>query len=1045
MAKKLILLLLIIPIIVMISLFAATKTISIIVDVPVSGISISDAGSHIYLNMDNNDTHSLEYTVYPTNAKNKDISATAEPVSGKDTAKLDLVVEDGMVKIIPKSVGSARVYLTTAEGGYRASVTVHVESENARRLQSIDSTVSTSELEVGESAVITTALTPADPINPILHYSSDNPHVATVNDKGIITALRGGEATITVKADCDSSILDTVKITVKSNAEATIIKPSDFSELAATGTFSLDIPLPIKPEDLGNVKLLAYSVNSDGSVTDLSDSISLRLEAVTNGAETYYTIHYEITDPSFSGKYRISASYSDGYNSFEAVLDEDCEKLSKDDVDLSVYFDNGSETSTTPGSSSGRGFSFTPGSYEDYDWTVENLNTGVLSLVKIVGSRVTFKSVGAGVGSIRLTATLKEDRSIFAEAVLTVYSAPTGFSITSSYLENASSTVEGIFTLGKYEYTEQSAQSQLITLTEATPNKLKLDTVFSTAYSADPSFMANLSWELTGDDAEKCITVSPDGGVLFTDETDSLNLEVEISAIFGGKTLSTVVIRCVSYGINVYSYLDLYRATTTTDPNGNYRSVVLRSSIKDDFGIGVDKPYKEIATTYDTQYYENVYGKDTDAFRENSKIKILVEFRADVYGNGHEINAHNLAYGLDDYGALKSDALFRGPLNFVAMSETNSALSVSVKGQDNVCFAVYENTKINNVVLRGCSPEEAGGLDLASLDYTGTVVEIFGTNTSIEYSRIKYGRTVLRAFGDVNDPEKKLEISIKNTVLSEAREFIVRVGSNRFADGTYENYSPSLAGASEDTHTNKGSYNAQNFDRSAYDDAFINTFVTFENSVFRNTGLFAIGIDSHFASHALADGNRFVYGGDLISAAAALFKTENGKSLIDTWLGLSKTSYGAKVKFVGEVNLYTWKPIDDVDSSTLIETPAGALGETNFGKLVGKLNFNVKNMLISYNSSLVGSNRTSLIHNVGGTDHVHGGIVFFGGGKNYGVFDTTSASGASKDIPIFKVSFSDAGTEYAYLAYAAGNEPFYVAMFNASSYAPNGDDSVIYE
>ena len=71
MAKKLILLLLLIPIVVMILLFAATQTVSNLVEVPVTGIEIIGDESFVYLDMDKNETYSLEYAVYPTTAKNK--------------------------------------------------------------------------------------------------------------------------------------------------------------------------------------------------------------------------------------------------------------------------------------------------------------------------------------------------------------------------------------------------------------------------------------------------------------------------------------------------------------------------------------------------------------------------------------------------------------------------------------------------------------------------------------------------------------------------------------------------------------------------------------------------------------------------------------------------------------------------------------------------------------------------------------------------------------------------------------------------------------
>ena len=167
MAKKLILLLLLIPIIIMIGLFAATKTISVMVDIPISGISLNDSGAHIYLDLDKQETHTLDYTVYPTNAKegNKAVFATTESVKGKNLAKLDFVLTGGSVSIIPKSTGSAKVYLTTAEGGYRDSVTVHVTSTE---LKSISSSPSSDRIAVGEKAYISTVFEPKSPSNTIL-------------------------------------------------------------------------------------------------------------------------------------------------------------------------------------------------------------------------------------------------------------------------------------------------------------------------------------------------------------------------------------------------------------------------------------------------------------------------------------------------------------------------------------------------------------------------------------------------------------------------------------------------------------------------------------------------------------------------------------------------------------------------------------------------------------------------------------------------------------------------------------------------------------
>ena len=146
MAKKLILLLLIIPIVVMILLFAATQTLSNLVDVPVTGIDIIGTDEFVYLNMDTAETYTIEYTVYPTTAKNKSVSVSTEAFGDEPLAEFDFALEDGKVTVTPKSAGAARIVLTTVSGGFRDSVVVYADST---KLQAIESTVTNSELYVG--------------------------------------------------------------------------------------------------------------------------------------------------------------------------------------------------------------------------------------------------------------------------------------------------------------------------------------------------------------------------------------------------------------------------------------------------------------------------------------------------------------------------------------------------------------------------------------------------------------------------------------------------------------------------------------------------------------------------------------------------------------------------------------------------------------------------------------------------------------------------------------------------------------------------------
>ena len=85
MTKKILLLVLSLPLILMICLFTTSNTVSLAISVPVTGIDI--VGDNIvYLDMDKNETYEVEYTIYPTNAANKKISFSTEVIEGERLA-----------------------------------------------------------------------------------------------------------------------------------------------------------------------------------------------------------------------------------------------------------------------------------------------------------------------------------------------------------------------------------------------------------------------------------------------------------------------------------------------------------------------------------------------------------------------------------------------------------------------------------------------------------------------------------------------------------------------------------------------------------------------------------------------------------------------------------------------------------------------------------------------------------------------------------------------------------------------------------------------
>ena len=977
MAKKLILLLLIIPIVVMILLFAATQTLSNLVEVPVTGIEIIGTDEFVYLDVDKEESYTLEYTVYPTTAKNKDISVSAEAFNERPVPEFDFAVEDGKVTITPKSAGAARVVLTTVSGGFRDSIVVYADST---KLKGIESTITSSEIYVGHNAAILTTFLPENPSNTLLEYVSSDPDVAEVNSNGVVFGRKKGTATITIISQYDRSITDTVTITVSNMDEMDLgVSGGQMSTFQGKGS----VPVSIKSDDKIALENLSYRI-LDESGNAIPETV---IAAAFNINGTTVTLDYEFKDADYVGTITIEITFTHE----DITITKSCD-ISKM-LEIEISFDVEGAFGIFAGMTALVPHTLTPVDAE-VSYQVTTSNDNITATVNNNGN-VVITAQKAGITEITLTATNVAYPDQVKTAKVTVVVRPRNMTVTEAAKEYG---IEKIFTIGGYEYTTTG------NLVASALGEKAFTLHFKTPTEAGAGFIENITWHSSTPE----VTIDKNGVISFANDTFVGEVQFWASFNYGGieEKTSTYTIRCVANGINVYSYVDLYRATKATE-----HQIVLHNDIKDDFGyINGEVIYTEIDTTYDKTYYRN------DPEAGEAKVKILLEFRNDLYGNGHIINAHNVTYKItktEENGVIKRtldpNALFKGPLNFVMMSEDNGA-TISVKAQDNICFALYEGVTISNVELRGCDLEgdEDGNQDLVDLDYIGTTVEVLGDNVNIAYSRITNGRTVLRAFGDIEDSTKKIHLNITNSVLSGAREFIMRIGSNRFVDGVDDNISPNLPGDTKGEYNSKKEYHTfTDEQKKAYDEKYINTFVTVKNSVFKDTGIFAIGMDSHFAGAALHNGRG-------LGAVNPNFEKYLGK-----WYDLAKTSYGAKLYFEGEVELYNWKDLEDIDSSTLIKIE---------GVSAFDMELNLKEMVELASQKDVYKN---ILTPHKEKQYVHAGIAFFGGGKNYSIFDS------EQEISLGRYEVSLDIVNQTILKIAAGNEDFYFFIYDkTSSFTP---------
>ncbi len=974
MNKKLIALILVLPMILMMTLFSSVNRVSLNVKVPVSKLEIL-GDEFVSLDLDKNERYFVDYVVYPTTASNKNVFFSVEQVGEQPKAQLEY--KDGY--IYPKSAGLAYACFSTADGGYRARFQVVVK---ATELKEISCSIENDSLIIGQSTQINTEFIPYSTTNKLLEYESSNTSILTVDDTGVVFATGKGKATIIVRSLANENVFDTIEVTV-SAAETLSLAQTKIFTWKQTGTINLTI-------DTTEEFSLSYKVHDEyeREINGVLEPVDVQNAFIDMG-DGNYKFEYSFINPNYSGVVVV----------YFTVITQ-ARRISKACYvnkiqDLVVEFKSQDALWVPVGTTNFKWkdqITVIPSDAE-VSYSVQYSNDNLV----IGGLDHYANATKMGLTKATITIQSKERPSQLQVLEKDVYIYPDDLYINQAIKEYG---IEKVLTIGKTDVYGNAVYNE-VSLSYGGQekgenfNKIEEKIVFET--NSDKVVVENGKIKILDSNFNGIVDVNAK-----LDIANDVNAKLDIAdQVTSGK----FKIRCVGNGVEVDNFLDLHKATK------NGKITILKADIINDFGIDEqgNKFYQgdridKIDSTYDTRFYGS----------SKPQVITLLQIKADLYGNGHIISANNVTK-VDDSDRLSNKALFNGPLDFVAMGQL-----AKVKAQDNICFAVFENVTINNVELIGHHLEDVNGQqNLTDLDYAGTVVEVLGDNVNIEYSRINNGRTVLRAFGDINDATKTINVNVKNCVLSSAREFIVRIGSNALVDDTrslsevdLSNYdSPNIDPSEIFNFPVQQQYDKDKLSRyQDYEDKYIKTFMNIQNSILKDAGIFCVGIDSHFSGPMLFD------------ALSVLPDNSAFSEALSGWKGLSSTSYGAKLTFNGDVRMYDWKEVANVDSSTLIEIGIDASQD-----LRDMLEFDIKKMI---NEVVEDPNYKSMVYvDKEGKQYVHGGIVFFGGGKNYGLFENNLQS--FNDLSGYSILLSEVGKEM--LEKAAGNKPFYFILYNANS------------
>lgn len=949
MKKKIIALIMIIPIVFLIALFSVGKAAGVYADIPVTGIQITTQNEDGFIDVDVAKYEPIAFLaqVQPVNARNQKYSFEISGVGG-DEAPDGFEIIDGKLHI-DNVVGKVKITAISAEKGFKDSVVVTAYSTKVLRIcPEVNGEKTASDVVSinGGENVFSAELYPENLSGEtrIFEEIGDNRILKLNAVTGVAQALFSGETQVRITCPEGREGLEKV-LTVKVNVD------TDSTGFAVNGKSS-GAKVTVK-NNATTAKLFVESKNDALEISDLTLPEGVTASGIERISENKFVLTLsfdkEFLNEEISGKVGAT-DFSLEFTEYNL------------DVRTSYYDGEGDEIKQK--NNTKVTYVAYSESDDDADVKFEIIDGADVIALEQHGQFATITATKRGFAKIKITA--EHDGKVIKEIEKTIRVVPNVYSM--EFADSAKEYgIENILTIGgKNPKGRPDTRTIFVRVVTEAGSETFTDEFMNAAFSDDNSLFSCKAQPATNADAVSAEIRATGTGLT------TLNAELKnYNQYFGTNICAKIRLRAVKEGRNVGNYEEL---KTVTDAG---HIVVLTSNVM--LGVKNDgtamtedelkKDVKKFTTTYDKTYLENS--------GESKEVQYLIEFKNHVYGNGFEINADKFTQCKDATGVPK---IFKGPLNFVAIS------SASVKGQDNISFLVRtDNVLINNVVLKGCSDdsllEEDGQFNLSKLNYVGTTLEIAKSATLLN-SRVSNGRTVVRIFAGgpkmgspvveveaaFNVQDEKINVHIESCVLSNAREFILKIGSNRALKQTSE-VQRKLRKEKENEYYSP--YDESNKTDKYFNDNYLINDVTLKNSVLETSGLFSVGMETHFSGEFLLGGT------------------------ITTWEGCAATSYASALRIVGDVKMLDWKNLSNVDSSTLIEVT----GDAN-----PWLSMNVAEMMKEV--AKVKSECRDIILNVGGTEYVHGGIAFYGGGYNYSYLDLTKANDETKQFGVYDVNIS---------------------------------------
>lgn len=231
------------------------------------------------------ETYEFVATVLPENATNKELiwSSSDESV---------LTVNDGVITAIKE--GKATITVKSKDGFKSSSCEVTVNKEpSIIHVSSVSLSETTLDLETGDRYTLQATVLPTDATDKSLSWSSSDDSIVTVTNKGKLTALKAGEATITVTTK-DGGLTASCTVNVTQKVVPVNGVSLNYSELELSVNSSENLLAKVLPTNATNKEVIWSSTNEsvatvvDGLVTAISvGEAIIVVETVDGGYQDY--------------------------------------------------------------------------------------------------------------------------------------------------------------------------------------------------------------------------------------------------------------------------------------------------------------------------------------------------------------------------------------------------------------------------------------------------------------------------------------------------------------------------------------------------------------------------------------------------------------------------------------------------------------------------------------------------------------------------------------------------------------------------------------